>query len=223
MRYSKLISKIAIGALAGLMFTATAANATSYLITDVINATQNGFTSTVFHTAVSNGGTGGSIIETAKDGLAANTTGTYDDVSGVINYSFDLISGKNVSGVGNIDFSVGADASLGKITTTFSSNVLGKTVFEIEYFQHTYAGFANSFDNVLPDLFLTLWGAEGTPTSGGLFDTHTTTIGSDLRFALVLDPNQITVVPVPAALPLFGTGLAIMGFVGWRRKRKTAA
>lgn len=28
------------------------------------------------------------------------------------------------------------------------------------------------------------------------------------------------VVPVPAALPLFGTGLALMGFVGWRRKRK---
>ena len=30
-------------------------------------------------------------------------------------------------------------------------------------------------------------------------------------------------VPLPSALPLFGTGLAIMGFVGWRRKRKTAA
>ena len=28
-----------------------------------------------------------------------------------------------------------------------------------------------------------------------------------------------SVVPVPAALPLFSTGLAIMGFVGWRRKR----
>lgn len=32
-----------------------------------------------------------------------------------------------------------------------------------------------------------------------------------------------TVVPVPAALPLFGTGLAIMGFIGWRRKRKATA
>lgn len=27
-------------------------------------------------------------------------------------------------------------------------------------------------------------------------------------------------VPVPAALPLFGTGLVIMGFIGWRKKRK---
>ncbi|MFK5980999.1 MAG: hypothetical protein QM488_19180 [Rhizobiaceae bacterium] len=28
------------------------------------------------------------------------------------------------------------------------------------------------------------------------------------------------VVPIPAALPLFGTGLALMGFLGWRRKQK---
>lgn len=29
-------------------------------------------------------------------------------------------------------------------------------------------------------------------------------------------------VPIPTALPLFGTGLALMGFIGWRRKRKIA-
>lgn len=33
----------------------------------------------------------------------------------------------------------------------------------------------------------------------------------------------VSAVPVPAALPLFGTGLAIMGFVGWRRKRNATA
>lgn len=38
-----------------------------------------------------------------------------------------------------------------------------------------------------------------------------------------LDFQAASVVPVPAALPLFGTGLAIMGFVGWRRKRKAIA
>jgi len=32
-----------------------------------------------------------------------------------------------------------------------------------------------------------------------------------------------TVVPLPAALPLFGTGLAILGFLGWRRRRKAEA
>ncbi|MGZ5835324.1 MAG: PEP-CTERM sorting domain-containing protein [Xanthobacteraceae bacterium] len=29
--------------------------------------------------------------------------------------------------------------------------------------------------------------------------------------------------PVPAALPLFATGLGALGFLGWRRKKKTAA
>ena len=32
-----------------------------------------------------------------------------------------------------------------------------------------------------------------------------------------------TAVPVPAALPLLGTGLALFGLMGWRRKHKSAA
>ncbi len=35
--------------------------------------------------------------------------------------------------------------------------------------------------------------------------------------------TAVSAVPIPAALPLFGTGLAAMGFIGWRRKRKSAA
>ncbi|OUR77841.1 hypothetical protein A9Q83_10030 [Alphaproteobacteria bacterium 46_93_T64] len=30
----------------------------------------------------------------------------------------------------------------------------------------------------------------------------------------------VTAVPLPAAFPLYGAGLAVMGFIGWRRKRK---
>jgi hypothetical protein len=36
-----------------------------------------------------------------------------------------------------------------------------------------------------------------------------------------LTPNSA--VPVPAALPLFATGLGALGLLGWRRKRKAAA
>jgi hypothetical protein len=32
-----------------------------------------------------------------------------------------------------------------------------------------------------------------------------------------------TATPLPAALPLFGTGLGVMGLFGWRRKRKAAS
>ena len=37
------------------------------------------------------------------------------------------------------------------------------------------------------------------------------------------ESGSVSEVPVPAALPLFGTGLGIMGFIGWRRKRRMAA
>lgn len=32
--------------------------------------------------------------------------------------------------------------------------------------------------------------------------------------------SEVSAVPVPAALPLFGTSLALMGLIGWRKKRK---
>jgi len=34
---------------------------------------------------------------------------------------------------------------------------------------------------------------------------------------------SVSVVPLPAALPLYGAGIAVMGFIGWRRKRKASA
>ncbi|MBL4907324.1 MAG: VPLPA-CTERM sorting domain-containing protein [Sneathiella sp.] len=35
-----------------------------------------------------------------------------------------------------------------------------------------------------------------------------------------LTVNRVSAVPLPAALPLYGAGIAILGFVGWRRKQK---
>lgn len=33
----------------------------------------------------------------------------------------------------------------------------------------------------------------------------------------------VSAVPLPAALPLYGAGLAALGFIGWRKRRKSAA
>ena len=38
-----------------------------------------------------------------------------------------------------------------------------------------------------------------------------------------LDVPVTVAAPLPAALPLFATGLGALGLLGWRRKRKTAA
>ncbi|MCP4070415.1 MAG: hypothetical protein GY742_01580 [Hyphomicrobiales bacterium] len=42
------------------------------------------------------------------------------------------------------------------------------------------------------------------------------------NFTASVSPS-VSPVPIPAALPLFGTGLTVMGLIGWRRKRKPAA
>ncbi len=34
---------------------------------------------------------------------------------------------------------------------------------------------------------------------------------------------QVTAVPLPAGLPLYGAGLAVLGFVGWRKRKKANA
>jgi hypothetical protein len=41
-------------------------------------------------------------------------------------------------------------------------------------------------------------------------------------FRFVASGSLAPVVPLPAALPLFATGLGVLGLLGWRRKKKTA-
>ncbi len=59
--------------------------------------------------------------------------------------------------------------------------------------------------------------SDGAPIGAGALDSYF------LDFTTVtVETSAVSAVPLPAALPLFGTGLAIMGFIGWRRKRKLA-
>jgi len=37
---------------------------------------------------------------------------------------------------------------------------------------------------------------------------------------VLLDAIEVTSTPIPAALPLFATGLGVLGLLAWRRKRK---
>lgn len=45
----------------------------------------------------------------------------------------------------------------------------------------------------------------------------------NLQLIYTYDPPGDAVTPLPAALPLFATGLGALGLLGWRRKRKQAA
>ncbi|PHQ68633.1 MAG: hypothetical protein COB93_10195 [Sneathiella sp.] len=60
--------------------------------------------------------------------------------------------------------------------------------------------------DAITDIFVNFW-AKGTEDTYGGY----------------LDDVRISAVPLPAALPLYGAGLAVMGLIGWQRKRKAAA
>ncbi|MCP4090835.1 MAG: PEP-CTERM sorting domain-containing protein [Gammaproteobacteria bacterium] len=58
--------------------------------------------------------------------------------------------------------------------------------------------------------------------SDGAFGFYNMSQGT-VRYAGITEETAPSAVPIPAALPLFGTGLAFMGFFGWRRKRKATS
>ncbi len=70
----------------------------------------------------------------------------------------------------------------------------------------------------------------GAPYGIGFINAVITTDSIFNRFKLLSGSNSfeianvsISAVPLPAALPLYGAGLAVMGFVGWRKRKKAAA
>jgi hypothetical protein len=73
-----------------------------------------------------------------------------------------------------------------------------------------------------PNGEIVYWDFNGSPGNsasirGGTF--------SDLNkaFTFQILGSELAQTPLPAALPLFATGLGALGLVGWRRKRKAAA
>jgi hypothetical protein len=67
----------------------------------------------------------------------------------------------------------------------------------------------------------------GATSTGGVHFSHSNdepgNSSSNFTQQLVLETEpSLTATPLPAALPLFATGLGVMGLLGWRRKRQDA-
>ncbi len=64
---------------------------------------------------------------------------------------------------------------------------------------------------------------DGASLVGG-FECHGWICPSDVtRYIGTLRGEEVTVTPLPAALPLFVSGASLLSFLGWRRKRKVSA
>ncbi|WP_169569381.1 hypothetical protein [Sneathiella limimaris] len=78
------------------------------------------------------------------------------------------------------------------------------------------AAYSSFSDAIITSIILGV--GSGTPNQSGYVDDVYFRNG-DIELAADF---EVSAVPLPAALPLYGAGMAILGFLGWRKKRKLA-
>jgi hypothetical protein len=102
------------------------------------------------------------------------------------------------------------------------------------YLMDLTTGAASLVGSTSPTQFGTMVYIDGVYYAGTATDAPYKVVTFDPNTAAVLtsqDSNSdifwglapVTTTPLPAALPLFATGLGALGLIGWRRKRKAAA
>jgi hypothetical protein len=121
------------------------------------------------------------------------------------------------------------DTVLGDFAITFLNLTINGTVYDTSNSSGNFAGTTFSFGGNIGTVntlvgFTNDWAiAFDYPTLlPSTFNYSTSTDGSTYT-TTTISPNPVAEVPIPPALPLFAAGLSAMGFMGWRRKRKTAA
>ena len=144
----------------------------------------------------------------------------------------DTITGATLEiGLLDADSSAAPGNTVSSYTISVGSNVVDLTAL-LNTAMEADAGL-NSYEYwdtiTLPNSALSLL-AGGSPRVSltlqgpGLGVLGTTTYnGAALDFSTIAIDTVGTATPLPAALPLFATGLGAMGLLGWRRKRKAQA
>lgn len=237
MKYQGSFRSICILAAAGMAASLAAPLASAATIIATPQETGGGFLHNVFHSANTNGGASGTIWAWMDLDTSYGASNDWNAATGALELHVNVYSDSALTSFQGT--AVGTSADL--LGTNFSApntqngGLLGNIVWDFDaaalaylqgkdaaitdllsqaFVDRNYATSTNGFQaNSLANNSVTLWGADTaalnhTLTSGDNFNTATTILGTDLVF---------TVVPVPAAVWLFGSGLAVLGAV--RRKR----
>jgi hypothetical protein len=226
--------KVTIAALAGILLLSAAANANANLVTN------GGFeTGDLTGWTVSNANSA-----TSPTDIAIYPWFTWQP-------SFDPLyihSGNHAVGLGSAYPGNGSDATISQnISTVSGQNYNVSFWFNATYGTTCYSGYCNYTDFNVSFGGQSLLSLTNLPPSPNhtqtpygwqyySFDVAATGPSSLLLFGdqfnlghFALDDISVTglasppAVPLPAALPLFATGLGALGLLGWRRKRKKDA
>ena len=141
--------------------------------------------------------------------------------SGATYNNFTSVGGQLIGETGFVNYGTGSGATPSQTHFDVSDmlggsvNITSQTVFDI-FMTLSVATVTNSNPiSIVMDFLST--GTGGIDTEPGV--SYTSASG------VFLDSTGQTpsAVPVPAALPLFATGLAGLGILGWRRRRRAVA
>ena len=163
-----------------------------------------------------------------------NLTGTFTDSSTIsgtvtIDVTFGIVDSANLLYMGNTYSTIQSQIQFTGITPSgFISSQVDYAVdigTSISQFPSIHLG----IPGIPQPIFLT--GYVGGPVCSvdavcgpdAAGNTYASAFHPSASSAVVLQTGQLSVTPLPAALPLFATGLGAMGLFGWRRKRKAQA
>ena len=135
----------------------------------------------------------------------ANVTYTIYDVSTDIN----ALTGHTAGPAAFTDLGSGSIFGSTSVDYTSTFGAMPQLVIDL-------SGELNDIIAALGGLFALGGGSNLVANQGFLWISSTFNPAAELTL-------EVSAVPLPAALPLFATGLGILGFAGWRRKRKAEA
>ncbi len=135
------------------------------------------------------------------------------------------------SGPGNDNTLIehGAGGNQNAASFTFDGMILGVMSDSTGLLEVNSSSFLGAPGTTYPIAAFAARGLEGNAFPGTANDWYSFALSTINLGMRVTEPGDwirvvtVSAVPVPAALPLFGTGLGILGFLGWRRRRKAAA
>ncbi len=153
-------------------------------------------------------------VNTDVSGTSGATVGDFlyrlkldtDPGAGQTFTSFDPIMG--------FPYILGADHAFGNNSTGNGGGTVGNPL--------NYATMLDTM-NVVQNSWAFNWFAAIDPTIAGLYTIEMEVLTQNMELLSKSGINvAVSVVPLPAALPLYGAGIALLGFLGWRRKRASA-
>ena len=159
-------------------------------------------------------------------------TGSFSGWTGTGSTTFNGVTcpgpGATVHG-GNCSAFFGPVGSTGGISQNLATTP--GTTYRIDFFFLPDGGNPSSFSATFGGTTLiSLTNPPAGPYQEFSFDVIATLSSTALAFNfrddpgfLFLDDVSVNAVPLPAALPLFATGLGALGLLSWRRKKKVAA